>query len=533
MKSTTTINWNKGEVSERHNSRDEELCKNESHIDLYNEHGLSFHETLFHKDLREAYIELFSKFIEIYNAGQKRKSRKIDIDSYMQSIIDDTRGKRQTKRVNGKKVVDENSRQGKQLSYEINACVGNTYRQKDENGKTLYDDTNHHIRPEEFPRELQHEILREYSAEFQDRNFYFYVVNINIHGDEGFYNRRGEWEYANIGVHIEFVPFSDGFKQGLFVQNSMNKALAKMGFTSTECYSDWAKNEQKILEEITLRKYKEYCLSNPVFHQKHGDLELYHPVQDKTREGGKTKEQLAHEQELDESISEVETMKKNLQVELESNQKKNEELNQLKSETEKLKNEANADRELAKQEKEEAKATSASAKKEFDKAVIAQQLYDEAYLEIAKYEKEVETLKQKSSKQISRVENMDLKGAFFDWIKNHKPEQYRELKISHKEFKESVKKIVEIKNVSTPKVVEEDIVKLVNKEVQHLKDVNEEYEEMQNEKSKLEKELGYTTNRVNTVDDDLDLSDDIKNMLSNMTPQERVKFMLANPELGL
>lgn len=518
MKSTTTVNWNKGEVSERHNERDEELCKNESHIDLYNEHGLSFHETLVHKDLREAYEENFSGAIQLYNSYQKRKSRKIDIDSYMQSIVDDTRGKRQTKRVNGKKVVDENSRQGKQLSYEINACVGNTYRQRDEDGRTLYDDTNHHIRPEEFPRDLQHEILREYGAGFQDRNFNLRVVNINIHGDEGFYNRRGEWEYSNIGIHIEVIPIAEGFKQGLPVQNSMNKALAQMGFTTPDCYSEWAKKEQSVLEEITLRKYKEYCLAHPDFYQEHGDLELYHPVADKTREGGKTKEQLAHEQELDEVISEAQTIKKAFQAK--------------EAETVRLNEEAKQDRELAKQDREEAKATALSAKKQFEEAVISKQLYDEAYLDVAKYERDMDLLQQRSSKQISKIEKTDLKTAFFDWIKENKPEQYRELEISHKEFKESVKKVVEIENISAPKSVEEDVIKRVNAEVQHLKKVNEEYEEMQEEEAKLKQERNGS-NRANTVDDDLDMPDDIKNMLSNMTPQEQVQFMLNNPELGL
>ena len=207
-------------------------------------------------------------------------------------------------------------------------------------------------------------------------------------------------------------------------------------------------------------------------------------------------------------------------------------LDKREAETIKLNEEAKHDRELAKQDREEAKATALSAKKQFEEAVISKQLYDEAYLDVAKYERDMDLLQQRSSKQISKIEKTDLKTAFFDWIKENKPEQYHELVLSHKEFKESVKKVVEIENVSAPKVVEKDIVKLVNVEVQHLKKVNEEYEEMQEEEAKLKQERNGS-NRADTVYDDLNMSDDVRKMLDSMTPQEQVEYMLRNPELGL
>ena len=55
MQSTTTVHWNKGTISKEHNERDEELCKNEPHIDLYNQYGDSFHETILRRDLQELY----------------------------------------------------------------------------------------------------------------------------------------------------------------------------------------------------------------------------------------------------------------------------------------------------------------------------------------------------------------------------------------------------------------------------------------------------------------------------------------------
>ena len=311
MRTTTTVHWNKGNVSELHNQRDEQLCMNESHIDLQNEHGSSYHETWYHSDLRDKYLEIFGDAIEEYNAKQKRKDRMIDIDSYMKSVADDTRGKKQTKKVNGKKVVDDDAmRQGKQLSYEITVKVGNTYREKDKNGRTVYDAENHHIRHEELPRDLQRTILKRYCDTFQNENPAFRVVNINYHADEGFYNRNGVWEYSEAHPHIEFIPVASGFKQGLSVQNSMNKAMKSMGFDDSDCYDKWAKKEQERLEKITQEEYEKYCNDNPDFHKEHGDLEVYHPVTEKSLQGNKSKEQLAQEQELDEAIHEAEYVKR-------------------------------------------------------------------------------------------------------------------------------------------------------------------------------------------------------------------------------
>ena len=326
MQTTTTIHVNPEEVSEKHNERDEELCKNEDHVDLYNEHGQSYHETWYHSDLRDKYQEIFGDAIAEYNAKQKRKDKKIDIDSYMQSVKNDDRGKRQTKMVNGKRVVNEDARRGKQLSYEITAKVGNTYRKKDANGRTIYDADNHHIREEELPRELQEKILKRYCDTFQDANPNFRVVNINYHADEGFYNRKGQWEYSEAHPHIEFIPIAHNFKQGLSVQNSMNKALKEMGFETPNCYALWAKKEQKRLEQITMQEYQAYCATHTQFAQTHGELTIYHPVADKLHAGDKTKEQFAQEQELDEAIHEAESIKRRFHKDVEKVNEKEAEL---------------------------------------------------------------------------------------------------------------------------------------------------------------------------------------------------------------
>lgn len=304
MKSTVSVSWNDGKVAHEHNHRDEELCSRESHIDLNNEYGESFHEVVFRTaTLHDAYASIFGNAIDDYNSKQKRKDRMLTVDSYIQSVEDDTRGNPKTKRINGKRVADKDAHQGKRTSYEITAKVGNT---TSENGK----------RNEELPRELQLIIMRKYCETFQENNPNFRVINMDIHGDEGFYNRNGEWVYGGIHPHIEFVPVATGFKQGLSVQNSMNKAMKEMGFEGSDCYHQWATKEQKRLEEITQQEYRRYCLQHLDFAVKNGfKLEIYHPVAERTRQGGLSKEAYVREQKNREDFEEILTMRNSLEIE--------------------------------------------------------------------------------------------------------------------------------------------------------------------------------------------------------------------------
>lgn len=308
MKSTTTAHWNTGEIAREHNQRDEELCSRESHIDLKNEHGKSFHEVLYRSDLTEKYREIFGQAIDDYNAKQKRADRRLTVESYMQSIVDDNRGKKQTQIKNGKRVIKEDSRQGKQLSYEITFKVGNTERLKDENGRTVYDETGHHIRPEELPRIVQQYTLRSYAKNFQKRNPNLLLVNVDLHCDEGFYNSKGVWEYAADGLHIEVIPVADGFQRGLSKQNSMNKAMKEMGFTDSACYEKWAEREQDYLAKLASECYAHYCKVMGI----EDTVEFYHPVRERSRTGGRDKEDFIREQELDESLSELSVLSKSV-----------------------------------------------------------------------------------------------------------------------------------------------------------------------------------------------------------------------------
>ncbi len=313
MKTTVTIHMNDGSVSEPHNMRDIDLviCENIKNkynmIDIDNELGDSFHEVIYRSELKVKYAEIFGDALDKYNAKQKRKDRKMTIDDYMQSIINDTRGKRPTKRVNGKRVPDYSKESGKRLSYEVIVGVGNTERARDKDGKVMYDENDHHVRFEYLPRSLQLSIVCRFCEEFQPRNPNFRVVNIDVHGDEAFLNSRGVWEYGIVNTHIEFIPVAEGFKTGLDKQNSMNKALKAMGIKNGEqgIYDQWCKREQKRLEEITYEMYADYCAENPDYYRENGDIHIYHPVTEKRRKGGDEKEIFAREQELAEREANV------------------------------------------------------------------------------------------------------------------------------------------------------------------------------------------------------------------------------------
>lgn len=319
MRTTTTCHWNTGGTSLEHNTREEGLCRNEKHIDLDNKYGYSYSHILVNKTIRQAYEEIFGEALEEYNAGQKRKDRQMTIDDYIKNVEDDSRGKKRTKKVNGKKVRDNNAKEGKKVVYEFTVGVGNTKNDC----------------AEELPRELQDKILQQYFDTFTTNNPAFKLVSVARHGDEGWIDKDGNWNYGIIHDHYVIVPVGTGYEKGLSIQNSMNKALSSMGIKGgDDVYDKWAKKQKKILEGITYDLYSEYCKNHPDFAQTHGSLEIYHPVSDEGQMGDMTKEQYIRNQELDEKAERLEEAKQEL---VEVFETKQDELNEQKSAQDALK----------------------------------------------------------------------------------------------------------------------------------------------------------------------------------------------------
>ena len=315
METTISIHWNKGAVARLHNDRNEDLCSHESHIDLINEHGNSKHESWLKSiDMVKAYEKIFGAALAEYNAKQKRSDRKMTIEQYIKSVEDDTRGRRPTVKKNGKNVINDNSESvGKRVSYEVTVKIGNTDRLKGDDGCVLYDSNGHHIRVNELPREVTKRAMYQYAKTFGKENPNFMMIGCNWHGDEGFYNKKGVWEYSTDHIHIEFIPIGHGYARGLSVQNSIGKALREMGIEdSKDAYAEWARREQKRLEKIVIEEYELYCAKHPLYAKEKGKLTIIHPVRDKNKQGDFTKEQYAIEQEQDEK--EAEQIKKSQEL---------------------------------------------------------------------------------------------------------------------------------------------------------------------------------------------------------------------------
>ena len=334
MKTTITIHWNKGLINRNHNERTEKYCFRQKTIDYENKHGASTHEIWMQQDLVDAYRQIFGDAIQEYNVG-KKPCRQLTVEKYMENVKNDSRGWHQTKKVNDqdgvqKTIFNYEAPKGKRLSYEVTVKIGNTERQKDKNGKVIYDKNGHHIRPEELPRDLQKIILRRYYDSFQAANPYLRLINCYYHADEGFYNRKKVWEYATDGIHLEFIPINTGYQKGLKIQNSIGGALRRMiddydykgDPNGVGLYDAWAKKEQERLKAIVYEEYDKYCKTHKNYADEKGALEIYHPVHDRLKEGDRNKERYAFDQELEEKIADedckitiLEGMKKELSAE--------------------------------------------------------------------------------------------------------------------------------------------------------------------------------------------------------------------------
>ncbi len=297
MQTTVTVHFNPGQVARNHVFREKDLCSHEKHIDLNNEHEDSFCDVLYgsQDNLQERYEEIFGDAITEYNSKQKRADRRLTVESYMKTVEEDTRGKRQTKKVNGKKVIKEDSRQGKQLEYEMTLTVGNTVCARNDIGRRMYDETGHEIRCEQLPREVSREVLRRYSERFESLNPGMKMSFSVMHGDEGYYNKYSKWEYGSIHLHLGYIPTATNFKQGLTIQNSLNKCLSAMDCNDENGngYDLWRKKQEEYLRDITREVYEDYCKQHGIKY----DLDFYTPVSDRTHEGNKTKEMFVYEQE--------------------------------------------------------------------------------------------------------------------------------------------------------------------------------------------------------------------------------------------
>lgn len=166
-----TIATHNGHTAHReHNIRNPRVVSKEAHI---NPHGN--YEIWLDIPPRKAYEELFGDAVKEYNERQTRADRKIN--DYYDDICKDKK---------------------KHAVYEMICGV--------------YD--------ENVTADTAHEILFDFVADWERRNPNLFLCGAYYHADED----------GQPHVHIDYVPFVDGYTRGMSRQNGLVKALGQQGF---------------------------------------------------------------------------------------------------------------------------------------------------------------------------------------------------------------------------------------------------------------------------------------------------------------
>lgn len=200
------ISYSRGRGKLRHNNRD----MISANVDI---NRVTNNITLIKKDLALAYDEIFGEAVSAYNKKQRRPERRID--DYFVKLF----GEKPTDTV-----LKNDLKQ--QSFYEYVVGVGTK------------DDTGYESNPE-MAREAVI-CLQEYMKGFQQRNPKFYVFNAVIHQDE-----------ATPHLHFDFIPYADGYKNGMSRKQGIAKALEQMGYGVGEnAYKCFTQSERNVFRQI-------------------------------------------------------------------------------------------------------------------------------------------------------------------------------------------------------------------------------------------------------------------------------------------
>lgn len=82
------------------------------------------------------------------------------------------------------------------------------------------------------PDDICEVVLKNYLAAWDTRNPHLRLYGAYLHGDEG----------GAMHMHLDFVPWADGYTRGMSVQTSLSKALSQQG-----CKSEgWTRNSHVV-----------------------------------------------------------------------------------------------------------------------------------------------------------------------------------------------------------------------------------------------------------------------------------------------
>lgn len=234
MMNVTTVRFHMGnekDIAVGHNRRNPDIVKYEKHIDPNGKY-LIWRDG----DIQGVYEEIFGDAIKEYNAAQTRKDRLIDgVHGYIENVRNDTRGRKNKK----------TQRKGKSAAYEVVVGVGSVKTPYDpETGLLMRDDDGEYLTPYKVDEAICEEVLERYFKEWDVRNPQLRLYGAYYHADE----------QGVPHLHLDFVPWADGYKRGLSKQSAMDRALEQQGCKSEgmskNSYVVWATREREYLEEL-------------------------------------------------------------------------------------------------------------------------------------------------------------------------------------------------------------------------------------------------------------------------------------------
>lgn len=196
MGKVTISTHNGSQVSQDHNMRNRKITDKENHIDKN-----GFYEIWKNERVRNAYHRLFDRYVDDYNAKQKRADRQIK--DYYKTIKDHST---------------------KHTCYEMIIGVYGEVDQK-----------------------TSHEILKEFYKSWKDRNPNLELIGAYYHADE-----EGQPH-----VHLDYIPVAHGYTRGMEVQTGLVKALGEMGFEKEgkrTAQIQWEARENKFLENLCIKR---------------------------------------------------------------------------------------------------------------------------------------------------------------------------------------------------------------------------------------------------------------------------------------
>jgi hypothetical protein len=215
----------------------------------------------------EAYEQLFGESTERYNAKQKRNDRKIH-GTYYESLFH--------QKPSNSVVTAADKRKS---FYEDIVQVG---KMEDSGYGT-----------EGF--QLVADCLKEYMADFQERNPNFYVFNAVLHMDE-----------ATPHLHIDYIPVGH-YKRGQDTQNGIAQALKEMGYgEGKNAIARWRATEVDVLNQICIAHGIEPLTPE----RSRGTLEIPEYKEQKRKAEQLSKENEQIEMQLSETKSQLEKAEK-------------------------------------------------------------------------------------------------------------------------------------------------------------------------------------------------------------------------------